>query len=80
MEEHGFVHKYGAVWTSSKSARVYDHDWEGMEPDYNTPIRFDERAQPGVTQNYTHHVDRGGNSISSSSNMPTSLARRSVRA
>lgn len=59
MEEHGFVHKYGAVWTSSKSSRVYDHDWEGMEPDYNVPIRFDERAQPGVNQNYTYHVDRG---------------------
>jgi FADH2 O2-dependent halogenase len=56
MEKHRFPHKYGAVWTSTKGDRTYDHDWEGLG---EADIRFDERDQPGVTQSYTYHVDRG---------------------
>ena len=33
--------------------------WEGLDDDCHAAVRFDERAQPGVEQNYTYHVDRG---------------------
>jgi 1H-pyrrole-2-carbonyl-[peptidyl-carrier protein] chlorinase len=59
MEEARFPHKYGAVWTAAAGARPYQHDWEGLAPDQHANIRFEERAQPGVDQNYTYHVDRG---------------------
>jgi FADH2 O2-dependent halogenase len=60
METEGFPRKFGAVWTaSSQNARQYDHKWEGLEPDCRADIRFEERQQPGVEQNYTWHVDRG---------------------
>ena len=58
MEEAGFPHKYGAVWTANKQARHY-HDWDGLSPDCHAQIRFEEREQPGVDRNYTYHVDRG---------------------
>ena len=59
MEEHKFPHKYGAVWTVSTSALTADHKWEGLAPDCQANVRFEEREQPGVPQNYTYHVDRG---------------------
>ncbi len=59
MEELGFVHKLGATWTSaSGKARPYDMDWAGLDEDCNAAVAFGERAQPGVEQNYTYHVDR----------------------
>jgi flavin-dependent dehydrogenase len=59
MEEAGFPHKFGAVWTANEQARAYDHDWDGLSPDCHAEIRFDEREQPGVDKNHTYHVDRG---------------------
>lgn len=60
LEEYRFPHKFGAAWTASDSnGRVYEHDWEGLEPDSSVDIRFEERDQPGVEQTYTYHVDRG---------------------
>jgi len=59
MEEYKFPHKFGAVWTATGNRNEYDHGWEGLEPDCRADIRFEERAQPGVDQNYTYHVDRG---------------------
>jgi len=60
MEREKFPHKFGAVWTASQeNARLYEHKWEGLEPDCRADIRFEERMQPGVEQNYTYHVDRG---------------------
>jgi FADH2 O2-dependent halogenase len=59
IEENNFSRKYGAVWTSAQTAKVYDHDWGGLEPDCQASVRFEEREQPGVDQNYTYHVDRG---------------------
>ena len=59
MEEAKFPHKFGAVWTTSDKATPYVHDLEGMSPEYNVDIRFEERQQPGVDKNYTYHVDRG---------------------
>ncbi|MDX1530245.1 MAG: NAD(P)/FAD-dependent oxidoreductase [Rhodothermales bacterium] len=58
MEAAGFVHKYGAAWTAPGSHSMLEHDWEGVDPDCRVDIRFGERAQEGVDQNYTYHVDR----------------------
>ena len=59
MEAHRFPRKYGATWTSSPAVRPYAMNWDGLDPDCRADIRFDEREQPGVEQNYTYHVDRG---------------------
>jgi 1H-pyrrole-2-carbonyl-[peptidyl-carrier protein] chlorinase len=58
MEEHKFVHKYGAVWTAASNFKAYTVDFHGLGVDCRADIRFDEREQPGVNQNYTYHVDR----------------------
>lgn len=58
MEEAGFPHKYGAAWTITDTSPLYEHAWDGLSPDCYANIRFDERPQPGVPQNYTYHVDR----------------------
>ena len=65
MERERFPHKFGAGWTAANSQISYDHDWDGLgETDGHAHadgpnIRFEERQQPGVDQNYTYHVDRG---------------------
>ena len=59
MEAHRFPRKYGATWTSSPAVRPYAMNWDGLDADCRADIRFDEREQPGVEQNYTYHVDRG---------------------
>ncbi len=59
MEENKFPYKYGAVWTASSNSPLYDHDWEGLAADCKADIDFAERAQPGVDQIHTYHVDRG---------------------
>ncbi len=59
MEAAGFPHKFGAVWTATGSKNEFEHGWEGLETECQADIRFEERAQPGVDQNYTYHVDRG---------------------
>ncbi|MCB9134715.1 MAG: tryptophan 7-halogenase [Anaerolineales bacterium] len=59
MEAYKFPHKFGAVWTVSTSSLTASHDWEGLSPDVQADIRFEERNQPGVEQNYTYHVNRG---------------------
>jgi len=59
MESERFPHKFGAVWTANGSDRAYEHDWDGLAADCRADIRFEERDQTGVDQNYTYHVDRG---------------------
>lgn len=59
MDREGFPHKFGAVWTSTAGKQEYNVNWEGLEADVRADIRFEERDQPGVEQNYTYHVDRG---------------------
>jgi 1H-pyrrole-2-carbonyl-[peptidyl-carrier protein] chlorinase len=59
MEAHKFPRKYGASWTASPLARPHTMDWEGLPTDCHAEVRFEERDQPGVEQNYTYHVDRG---------------------
>lgn len=58
MEEAGFLHKQGVIWTATSKSPVYDHDWAGLQPDCRADIAFAERAQEGIDQNYTYHVDR----------------------
>ncbi|HXJ35101.1 MAG TPA: NAD(P)/FAD-dependent oxidoreductase [Candidatus Eisenbacteria bacterium] len=71
MEARKFPHKWGAAWTAT-GVKIYDVDWEDLKEDRNGQplpekngneteaiIRFEERDQPGVNQNYTYHVDRG---------------------
>jgi FADH2 O2-dependent halogenase len=58
MEEAKFPHKLGAAWTAASDAKVYNMDFGGMSADCNVNVRFEERAQAGVDQNYTYHVDR----------------------
>lgn len=59
MEALKFPHKYGAVWTATERSPIYDHDWDGLSPECDVGIRFEEREQEGVNKNYTYHVDRG---------------------
>lgn len=58
MENHGFLKKYGAAWTSSESATIFSHDWEGLDEDLNIHVRFDEGGIQHNEENYTYHVDR----------------------
>jgi flavin-dependent dehydrogenase len=59
MDKAGFPKKYGAAWTTTGKGPIYTDSFEGLEPDCNVGIRFDERKQAGVDRNYTFHVDRG---------------------
>lgn len=60
MELNKFPRKYGAAWTTAGNVPSgYADDLNGLEPDCHADIRFSERQQPGVDQNYTYHVDRG---------------------
>jgi FADH2 O2-dependent halogenase len=71
MEAHRFPRKYGATWTASPHVKPYSMDWAGVDADCRpegaedlsaetrADILFEERAQPGVDQAYTYHVDRG---------------------
>lgn len=59
MDQAAFPRKYGAAWTTSGKGPVYTESFDGLEPDCNVGIRFEERQQPGVDRNYTFHVDRG---------------------
>lgn len=58
MDRAGFPQKFGAAWTASDEGAVYQHGWEGLEPDAHAALSFSERDQ-GVGQHYTWHVDRG---------------------
>ncbi len=57
MDAFGFVRKFGAVWTAG-AGPMYDMDFDGLEPDCQAEIRFEERDQPGIDRNHTWHVDR----------------------
>src|SRR5215813_6277718 len=59
MEQANFPRKYGAAWTSALHGPVYAHEFDGMTLDQQVDVRFEEREQAGVEQNYTFHVDRG---------------------
>lgn len=58
MEASAFPKKFGAAWTSH-ARKAIDMDFDGMPIDNKADVSFAERAQPGVEQNYTYHVDRG---------------------
>src|ERR1700681_4237124 len=56
MEEAGFVHKLGAVWTATHTRRAFNSKFG---EDYFAEVRIDEAEQAGVHQHHTYHVDRG---------------------
>jgi len=58
LEEAGFERKYGAIWTSEKSNKVFGHDFEDLDENYQLDIQFKERQHEGVNLNYSYHVDR----------------------
>jgi flavin-dependent dehydrogenase len=58
MKAARFPKKYGAAWTTHNKSNIYHHGFDELT-DSDVDIRFDEREQPGVEQNYTYHVDRG---------------------
>ena len=53
MDELGFVRKHGATWSRAGSRARHR-----MEFADSVSVRFDERAQPGVPEGHTWHVDR----------------------
>ncbi len=59
LEEAKFPRKYGAAWNSIDGRRIADHRWEELRDDASVDVQFAERAQDGVDQLYTYHVDRG---------------------
>lgn len=59
MEAAKFPHKWGAGWTAAHSSKLYGCDWEGLAANEYADVQFNERAQEGVNQEYTYHVDRG---------------------
>lgn len=60
MELHKFPRKYGAAWTTATNyPSGFADDFDGLHPDCRADLRFSDRPQPGVDQNYTYHVDRG---------------------
>jgi FADH2 O2-dependent halogenase len=59
MEAAKFPRKYGAAWTVADQSNVYQMEWMGLAPDCFAAVKFAEREQEGVPQNYTYHVDRG---------------------
>jgi flavin-dependent dehydrogenase len=58
MEKAGFPKKFGAAWTTYNSDQIYHHDFKDLE-EGDVDIRFNEREQQDVNQEYTYHVDRG---------------------
>jgi 1H-pyrrole-2-carbonyl-[peptidyl-carrier protein] chlorinase len=61
IESGGFVRKYGAAWTSAVAAadRIPKMGFQLSHGFRDATIRFAERDQDGVDQEYTYHVDRG---------------------
>ena len=64
MERAGFPHKYGAAWTSDSrfahevTFEGYDYSFSESGPSTEVDVRFEERKQEGIDQDYTYHVDR----------------------
>lgn len=60
VEAENFPRKYGAAWTSAEKRLVDNNGFSGMTQGFRAAeVLFGERDQPGVTRDYTFHVDRG---------------------
>lgn len=59
VDNAGFPRKYGAAWTSALSAQAPTSGFDLPHGFREASIRFSERDQSGVHQDYTYHVDRG---------------------
>jgi FADH2 O2-dependent halogenase len=59
VDAAGFPRKYGAAWTSAAPSSIPTMGFTGLSHGFRAAeIEFSERDQPGVTQDYTYHVDR----------------------
>ncbi len=64
MEERSYPKKFGAAWTAGNRSGSHtlefraSDDERDLHPETEATVRFAERAQPGVDQEYTYHVDR----------------------
>lgn len=54
-----FPRKYGAAWTSAARGEIPTLGYQLSHGFRAAEIEFNLRDQPGVTQDYTYHVDRG---------------------
>lgn len=59
VDTGGYPRKYGAAWTSAADTRIPTLGFELSHGFRAAEIKFNERAQDGVRQDYTYHVDRG---------------------
>lgn len=60
VDRAGFPRKYGAAWTSKETRNIVTNDFSKLAHEFGAAeIQFSERDQPGVTRDYTYHVDRG---------------------
>jgi 1H-pyrrole-2-carbonyl-[peptidyl-carrier protein] chlorinase len=60
VDRAGFPRKYGAAWTSAVSAEIPSLGFKVRSHDFRmADLRFSEREQAGVHQDYTYHVDPG---------------------
>jgi FADH2 O2-dependent halogenase len=60
VEAENFPRKYGAAWTSAEKRDVDSNGFTGLTHGFRaSEVLFGERDQPGVTRDYTFHVDRG---------------------
>jgi 1H-pyrrole-2-carbonyl-[peptidyl-carrier protein] chlorinase len=59
VDRAGFPRKYGAAWTSAVENAVPTIGFRGLTYGFQQAmIKFNERDQKGVHQDYTYHVDR----------------------
>lgn len=54
-----FPRKYGAAWTSAVTGEIPTLGYQLSHGFRSADIQFNLREQPGVSQDYTYHVDRG---------------------
>jgi 1H-pyrrole-2-carbonyl-[peptidyl-carrier protein] chlorinase len=59
VDTGGFPRKYGAAWTSAGEARIPTLGFQMSHGFRAAEVKFSERDQAGVSQDYTYHVDRG---------------------
>lgn len=59
VDSWGFPRKYGAAWTSASDSRIPTMGFQLSHGFQAAEVKFSERDQAGVNQDYSYHVDRG---------------------
>lgn len=59
VDSWGFPRKYGAAWTSASDSRIPTMGFQLSHGFRAAEVKFSERDQAGVSQDYSYHVDRG---------------------